>query len=58
MQDKKSLIQKLKELFPGGRISCTEARKAAGELGVELIEMGQLCDEAGLKIYGCELGCF
>jgi len=58
MPDRKELVKKLQELFPSGEISCTEARRAAGELNVELIEMGELCDEAGLKIYGCELGCF
>lgn len=58
MKDKKGLVQKLKDLFPDGKISCTEARKVAVELDIKLIEIGQLCDEAGLKIYGCELGCF
>ncbi len=56
--DKNELVKKLKELFPNGRISCTEARQVAVELNIELAEMGELCDEAGLKIYGCELGCF
>lgn len=58
MQDRQELIKKLKNLFPSGKISCTEAQKTAVELGIELIEMGELCDEAELKIYGCELGCF
>lgn len=58
MQDRKEIIRKLKDLFPNGKISCTEARKTAAELGVECREMGELCDEAELKIYGCELGCF
>jgi hypothetical protein len=58
MADEKEVVKKLQEMFPGGKISCTEARKAAEELGVETREMGELCDEAKLKIYGCELGCF
>ncbi|MGI6412881.1 MAG: hypothetical protein ACOXZ5_04350 [Syntrophomonadaceae bacterium] len=58
MADKQELINKLTELFPDKLASCSEARKAAEELGVELREMGNLCDLAGIKIYGCELGCF
>lgn len=58
MADRKEIITKMKELFPGGRISCTEARAFAQEWGIELREIGELCDDAGLKICGCELGCF
>lgn len=54
----KEIVDKLKELFPGGRISCTEARKLADQLKVEPGRIGELCDEAGLKIFGCVLGCF
>lgn len=58
MDNKKELIEKLKEMFPSGRISCTEARKAAEKLNVKLGDMGELCDDAKLKIHSCELGCF
>jgi len=52
------LIEKIKEQCQSGKVSCTEARKLAVDLDVELSKMGGLCDEAGIKIYGCELGCF
>jgi len=55
---KEELIAKLLELYPGKKISCTQARKFAEDYNVQLVEMGDLCDEAGLKIYACELGCF
>jgi hypothetical protein len=57
-KDRQELIKKLQEMYPDKRISCSEARKTAEELGIELSAMGQLCDEAGLKVFGCELGCF
>lgn len=41
-----------------GKLSCTAARKLAGELGVAPREIGQMADELKIKIYGCELGCF
>lgn len=40
------------------RISCTDARNIADEHGMPMGDMGKLCDELGLKIYACELGCF
>lgn len=52
------IIDKLKELFPNGRISCTQARKLAQDMDVDPGRIGELCDEAGLKIFGCVLGCF
>jgi len=58
VEDKSELVKKLQEMFPQRKISCTEARRVAVELDIELAEMGELCDKAGLKIYGCELGCF
>lgn len=58
MKDKQEIVNKLKELFPDGKASCTDARRAADEIGVKLGEMGELCDEAGIKIFACELGCF
>ncbi len=52
------LIVKLQEKCPGGKISCSDARAFAEELGVESWRIGELCDKAGIKIFGCELGCF
>ncbi len=56
--NQQELVAKLLEQFPNGKISCTEARKFALESQIELVRMGELCDEASIKIYGCELGCF
>ena len=58
MADKKELIAKLQELYPEGKISCSEARGIAAKLDIPLGDMGERCDLAGLKICACELGCF
>ncbi|MFA7147877.1 MAG: hypothetical protein WC109_03500 [Syntrophomonadaceae bacterium] len=58
MADKKELVAKLQELYPEGKICCADARKFAEKFDVALGDMGELCDLAGLKIFGCELGCF
>lgn len=48
----------LLDRFPDKRISCTEARKIAEELGIDLGRMSLICDLAGVKIHSCGLGCF
>jgi hypothetical protein len=56
--DTKEVIEKIKELAPQGRISCAAARQLAEKLKIEYAEVGKACDAAGIKVCGCELGCF
>lgn len=57
--DKKSISQRLLELSgPEKRISCTDARELAREAGTDYAAIGALCDELGIRVFGCELGCF
>lgn len=56
--DEKILLEKLKALAPQGKISCQEARQLAEQLEVHPSEVGKACNEAKIKIYACELGCF
>jgi len=58
MDRKAEIMERLKQIAGDGRISCTEARKLAEELQVPPREVGALCDEMGIKIFACELGCF
>jgi hypothetical protein len=58
MADNKELVAKLQELYPQGKITCSEARDIAAKLNIALGDMGELCDLAGIKICACELGCF
>ncbi len=52
------LIQKVREREKDGKITCSEARKVAEELGVPYEEVGEVCNELRIKIVACELGCF
>lgn len=56
--DEKVLVKKLKELAPEGKISCQEARQLAEQLEIDPSEVGKACNEAKIKIFACELGCF
>jgi len=41
-----------------GRISCRKALELAEKLGVKPLEVGAYLDETGVKVKGCQLGCF
>ena len=56
MNDK--IKELLKKKAVNGRIPCPVARKIAEELSVSYKEVGRNADELGIKITGCELGCF
>lgn len=55
--------EKLKELVKeaankDGVLTCHDARALAEKLGVDYAVLGQACDDAGVKVRICELGCF
>ncbi|HWP96788.1 MAG TPA: hypothetical protein VN426_08045 [Syntrophomonadaceae bacterium] len=56
--DKTELLRKLIESCPQKKLACSDARRLAEDLGIEARELGELCNEAGIKIFACELGCF
>jgi len=39
-------------------LSCADAVKLSKEHGISLKEIGDTCNELGIKIIECELGCF
>jgi len=48
----------LREKSMNSKITCSEARKIAEELGVAYIEVGRIANKLHIKIKNCELGCF
>jgi hypothetical protein len=40
------------------RLPCKEAFRIAQDLAVPLAQVGTACDDLGIKIIGCQLGCF
>lgn len=56
--EKAEVLKKLQEVAVNGKISCTEAREIMQDYDVPHGQLGKICDEVGIKIYGCELGCF
>jgi len=42
----------------GKRISCPEAFSIAGKYQIHKKEIADYCNSHGIKIHGCQLGCF
>lgn len=56
--NKDEVVKKLLDVAVDGKLSCTEAREIMNNYNVPNGQLGKICDEVGIKIYGCELGCF
>jgi len=39
-------------------LRCSDAFRLAGALSADLEAIGQICDENGIRIVQCQLGCF
>jgi molybdopterin-guanine dinucleotide biosynthesis protein len=55
---KKEIENILKTRSAEGKITCSDARTIAEELGVPYKEVGKTANELKIKIKNCELGCF
>ena len=53
-----AVVARAKEIDGKKRISCSECFALAGQFGVEIGEIGRICNEAEIRICKCQLGCF
>lgn len=56
--DENKIEQILKEMGITTEIRCPEAFRIAEEHGISRADLGAYCTEHGVKIRGCQLGCF
>ncbi|MBW6464608.1 MAG: hypothetical protein ACNA7Z_05090 [Dethiobacteria bacterium] len=42
----------------GLKLPCSKAFAIASEVKVPVAEVGKICNETGIKIVSCQLGCF
>lgn len=54
----KELEEKIKASLANGRLPCAVAFKIAKQLNVSTKEIGEACNQLGVKISSCQLGCF
>lgn len=55
---KKELAERILAEAPEKRLPCKKAFAIAAEFDCLPVDVGRLCDELGVKICGCQLGCF
>ena len=58
IEEREKMRLALADAAPAGRISCEEARLLAEGLNLPYELLGEAANELGIKIYGCQLGCF
>lgn len=56
--DEEKVRQAIKAEAREERLLCSQAFSIAGELNCELADVGRLCNELGVRITSCQLGCF
>lgn len=52
------VLQAVREAAKDGRLTCAEAHELSKRMGVNLLVVGQACDELKIKLKACQLGCF
>ncbi len=60
MDKKEELADAVLRSADGNRekLTCAEAFKLAQDYGVEVAEIGRICNQNDVKICKCQLGCF
>jgi hypothetical protein len=55
---KEQLKEEIMKKAVDRKLPCAVARKIAEDLGIPYASVGAAADELGIKIKGCQLGCF
>jgi hypothetical protein len=59
MNENEKLINSASNMRDGKKVlSCTQAVKLSKEHNISLKEIGETCNQQGIKIIDCQLGCF
>ncbi len=58
LEKRKKIKEMLQKKQPEQLVTCEQARRMAGELGISLFLFGSVCDELGYRVTRCGLGCF
>ena len=57
-EDTQRITEAVEAEAQDGRLPCAKALALAKRLGVSPEAVGRACNEAGIKIKRCQLGCF
>ncbi|MGA1821334.1 MAG: hypothetical protein ACMUIG_02265 [Thermoplasmatota archaeon] len=50
--------RRFRDASRSGKITCSECLRLGDELGIDRREIAPTLSEMGIKIIGCQLGCF
>ena len=53
-----AVIERAGEIDGRKRLNCAEVFELAREFGVNVIEVGRICNQNNIRISNCQLGCF
>lgn len=53
-----AVLERAQELDGVKKLACAEAFELARQFQVRPIEIGRICNQHGLRICKCQLGCF
>ena len=54
----KNTLERIKEELVEGKLPCEKAFNLAEELEITPKEIGKICNQEGIRIKKCQLGCF
>jgi len=53
-----AVLERASEADGRRKLTCKRAFEIARELGIEIGDVGRTCNEQGVRICQCQLGCF
>ena len=53
-----TVLERAQDIDGRKKLACSEAFELAQEFGVEVAEIGRICNQQNIRICKCQLGCF
>ena len=57
-EEEERIRQAIRDLAAGGKVTCRDLLELAQRTDASPGRVGKLCDEMGLRVAACQLGCF
>jgi hypothetical protein len=54
----RAVLERSREMKGRRTLTCAQALSLAAELGVKPVRIGRICNQQGIRLGGCQLGCF
>jgi hypothetical protein len=54
----RAVLERSRERDGRKTLTCAQAFEIAARMGVEVIQIGRICNQQNVRLCGCQLGCF